>query len=227
MQPYSIIIPVYNEVLAIEILLNELEYFHNSGHEIVIVDDGSNDGTSKMLDKCKYPLTLIMLERNQGKGNALKLGLRNAKHNKVVIYDSDRELKTSDIEKLMVLDLSKNILFAMGSRFKVINPLKSSFDWGNFMFMAFFNLLFKSNHQDILCCAKSFYNHSKVSKHLSSIGFEIDVELAALLTISNKNRVIPQIPVSYKRRYETDGKKLKTTDGWKILFKIIKCIRFM
>ena len=70
-----------------------------------------------------------MLERNQGKGNALKLGLRNAKHNKVVIYDSDRELKTSDIEKLMVLDLSKNILFAMGSRFKVINPLKSSFDW--------------------------------------------------------------------------------------------------
>ena len=48
MQPYSIIIPVYNEVLAIEILLNELEYFHNSGHEIVIVDDGSNDGTSKM-----------------------------------------------------------------------------------------------------------------------------------------------------------------------------------
>ena len=103
MQPYSIIIPVYNEIFVIEILLNELEYFHNSGHEIVIVDDGSNDGTSKILNKCKYPLTLIMLERNQGKGNALKLGLRNAKHNKVVIYDSDRELKTSDIEKLMVL----------------------------------------------------------------------------------------------------------------------------
>ena len=219
MNKYSILIPIHNEVNHIPFLLDALKVYTNEGHEIIIIDDGSDDGSTNILKNCEM-IKLICLNENKGKGYALKKGLMNVNNDKIVIYDGDMELNPSDIRKLMILN--SNIRFVMGSRFQYLSPLKSNFDWGNFMFTSFFNILFKSNHKDILCCAKAFYANEINSYKIISDGFAIDVELASLLTIFNKRRKIPQVLLNYNRRTIDEGKKLKISDGWSILSRIIK-----
>ena len=224
MNKYSILIPIHNEVNHIPSLLDALKVYSNDGHEIIIIDDGSNDGSTNILKNCRM-IKLICLSKNKGKGYALKKGLLRANNDKVVIYDGDMELNPSDITKLMILNRDRK--FVMGSRFQYLSPLKSNFDWGNFMFTSFFNILFKSNHSDILCCAKAFYASEINNYKISSDGFDIDVELAFLLTILNKRMKIPQVLLQYKRRTIDEGKKLKISDGWSILSRIIKMVKYL
>ena len=226
MNKYSIIIPIHNEVNHIPCLLESLKDFSIKGHEIIIIDDGSDDGSTNILKNCEI-INLICLRKNKGKGYALKKGLINAKNNKIVIYDGDMELIPSDIYKLMILDKKINIRYAMGYRFQSLSPLRSNFDWGNFMFTSFFNILFKSHHKDILCCAKAFYANEINNYKIISEGFDIDVELASLLTILNKRSKIPQVLLNYKRRTIDEGKKLKVSDGWRILSRIIKMTKYL
>ena len=115
----------------------------------------------------------------------------------------------------------------MGHRFHSLNPFKSAFDWGNFMFTTFFNLTHISNHKDILCCAKAFYADELNNYKIISDGFAIDVELASLLTIFNRKRKIPQVLLNYNRRTIDEGKKLKISDGWSILSRIIKMTKYL
>jgi len=224
MNKYSILIPIHNEVNHIPFLLDALKVYSNKGHEIIIIDDGSNDGSTNILKNCEM-IKLIYLSENKGKGYALKKGLMNVNNNKIVIYDGDMELNPSDIRKLMILNSSTR--FVMGYRFQYLNPLKSNFDWGNFMFTSFFNILFKSNHKDILCCAKAFYANEINSYKIISDGFAIDVELASILTIFNRRRKIPQVLLNYNRRTIDEGKKLKISDGWSILSRIIKMTKYL
>ena len=85
-----------------------------------------------------------------GKGYAIRKGLSKASNNKIVIFDGDMEINPSEINKLMLLNKKKNIKFVMGNRFKNLKPIKSNFDWGNFIFTSFFNILFLENHKDIV-----------------------------------------------------------------------------
>ena len=224
MNKYSILIPIHNEVNHIPSLLDALKFYSNKGHEIIIIDDGSDDGSTNILKSCRI-IKLICLSKNKGKGYALKEGLLKASNDKIIIYDGDMELNPSDITKLMIL--KNNRRFVMGFRFQYLSPLKSNFDWGNFMFTSFFNILFKSNHKDILCCAKAFYANEIDNYKISSDGFAIDVELASLLTILNKREKIPQVLLNYKRRTIDEGKKLKISDGWSILSRIIRMTKYL
>ena len=226
MNKYSILIPIHNEVNHIPVLLESLIDYSNQGHEIIIIDDGSNDGSTNILKKCKT-INLICLYENKGKGYAIREGLINALNDKILIYDGDMELDSLDIEKLMILDKKNNIRYVMGYRLKSLSPLNSNFDWGNFMFTSFFNILFSSHHKDILCCAKSFYLNDIKKYNIISNGFDIDVELTSFLTIINKKSEIPRIPLNYNRRTIEEGKKLKVSDGWIILSRIIKMIKYL
>ena len=225
MKQYSIIIPIHNEVNHIPLLLDDLKVFNRKGHEIIIIDDGSNDGSTDILKNCKM-INLISLRKNKGKGHAIKKGLRKANNERIVIYDGDMELNPSEIFKLMILNKESSIRYVMGYRFKSLSPLKSKFDWGNFMFTSFFNILFNSNHKDILCCAKSFFIKDIEMYHISSEGFDIDVELSSVLTQINKGSIIPQVLINYKRRGVSEGKKLKISDGWNILRKVLKMMKY-
>ena len=189
MEKYSILIPIHNEVNHVTKLLKTINNYIIDGHQIIIVDDGSDDGSTIILNNFEK-IDLICLRKNKGKGYAIREGLKIATNNRIIIYDGDMELKSSDISKLMILDKDKNINFVMGYRFKSLSPLKSDFDWGNFMFTSFFNILFTSNHKDILCCAKAFYANELNNYKIISDGFAIDVELASLLTILNKRSKI-------------------------------------
>ena len=88
---YSIIIPVYNEISLIPKLLSELKKYHLDGHEVIIIDDGSNDGSSRQLSNCNF-IKLIVNKINKGKGYAIREGLKIAKSEKIVLFDGDNEL---------------------------------------------------------------------------------------------------------------------------------------
>ena len=128
MNKYSILIPIHNEIDHVPFLLDALKVFNNKGHEIIIIDDGSDDGSKDILKNCKI-INLISLSENRGKGYAIKKGLMKANNERIVIYDGDMELNPSEISKLMILNKKSNIGYVMGYRFKSLSPLKSNFDW--------------------------------------------------------------------------------------------------
>lgn len=213
---YSIIIPVHNEINFLPQLLNELKEYVNNGHEIVIVNDGSNDGSTKLLEECDF-IKHYLLKKNYGKGIALIEGIRKSFHEKIIIFDGDMELNPSDIQSLMVLN--KNIDSVFGFRYETIYPFKSTWDLGNYLITKFFNFIHKSEIKDVLCCAKSFYRNDIDVNKLKSKKFDIDVELASLLLKKNINP--KQIRLKYQRRNVKQGKKLGISDSWSILIRIL------
>ena len=217
--PYSIIIPIYNEANTLKKLLKSLEKYSHSRNQILIINDGSVDKTNKILKKYDF-VDVLHLKKNYGKGTAIKIGLHKSIHNKTIIYDGDLELHADGISELMRLDRDHGIYSLMGTRFNNLSPFKSKFEWGNFMFTSFFNLLFKSFHKDILCCAKAFYKEDLPIEKIDSKGFDIDIELSSFLTKNNRNKII-QVNLKYNRRSIEDGKKLKISDGWIILKRIL------
>ena len=95
------------------------------------------------------------------------------------------------------------------------------------MFTSFFNILFGFQHKDILCCAKAFYANDIKNYKIFSNGFDIDAELSTLLSIISKRSGVFQVPLKYERRSIEEGKKLKLSDGWSILSRIIKMTKYL
>ncbi len=215
---YSIIIPVHNEEKSIPDLLKQLEVYAN-GNEILFINDGSNDNSKTLLNKNKH-INVHNLDKNFGKGFAIKRGLKISSNNKIVIYDGDLELKSDDIKKLMILDKSKDIHFVIGSRTNRFNPFNSFWDFGNYILTIIFNLKNNTKLNDSLCCAKSFYKSDLNQKYIKSNSFDIDVELTGLLLKKSQKYKIRLL--NYKRRAIKDGKKLRFSDSWKILKRIIR-----
>ena len=218
--PYSIIIPIYNEEKTLNNLLLSLKKYFVDGDEIIIVNDGSSDDSQSILNKCKH-VKSIHLEKNFGKGFALKKGLLYSKYEKIIIYDGDLELSICDISKLKHLNRKEGVKSIMGIRSKSFNPFKLGNDWGNFIFTFFFNILHFTVHKDILCCAKSFYKNDIPYANIKSKSFDIDVELSYLLSKINRGKNILQVSIDYNRRTVQEGKKLKTSDGFLILNRIL------
>ena len=165
---YTIIIPIHNEDANIPDLLEGLKPY-TINHEILIIDDGSNDGSYTLLKQCSF-IRLVRLESNSGKGVAIRKGLGEATHNKIVISDGDMELDPKEINRLMILDKGNGLNCIFGSRFKTMNPFASLWDFGNFFFTGLFNMIHRSSHSDALCCAKSFYRNDLNLENISAIG---------------------------------------------------------
>jgi len=214
---YSIIIPVYNEAESLPILLDRLKPY-SPNNEIIIIDDGTNDQSDRLLQKCSF-ITLIHFQNNLGKGKAICAGLEKASHEKIILFDGDLELDLGEVESLMILNKIEGIDVIFGTRTNSMNPTKSILDFGNFFLNGLFNLINQTSFTDVLCGCKAFYKSDLNNGLLISAGFDIDVEIATKLV--SKNNTIKEIPISYKRRSNIEGKKLKLLDGWKILKRIL------
>jgi glycosyltransferase involved in cell wall biosynthesis len=214
---YSIIIPIHNEGDSLPTLLDELKAFGND-NEIIIIDDGSDDGSDTLLKQCSY-ISLIQFSNNYGKGKAICAGVEKATHEQIILFDGDLELNLQEISKFMILNKTERIHVVFGTRLDSMNPLQSILDFGNFFLNGFFNLIHQSNFTDVLCGCKAFHKSDLNFKSLQSVGFDIDVEIASNLV--SKNMLIIEIPITYNRRSSNEGKKLKISDGWKILKRMI------
>ncbi len=219
---YSLIIPIYNEIRTLPSLVNKLIKLEKS-IEIIIVDDGSDDGTEEFLNKLKQ-FSIIRNCSNLGKGAAVKKGVQAASNQNIILMDGDLEIDIDEIPFLISQYDNDSIDVLVGKRWE--NYKNSDKDLnliGNFFINFIFNIFFNSNFSDVLCCVKVLKKYKFESLDIFSDNFAIEVETMAKLVMQNAK--IKEIKVKYQRRTIREGKKLKLTDSWNIIITIIK-IRF-
>ena len=217
---YTLIIPIYNEGHTLHLLLNKLDKLKNDKIEIIIIDDGSNDNTQNILSK--NDLFIILKNKiNIGKGASIKKGIKLASNQNIILIDGDLEIDIDQIPNLINKyeksdeDVLSGIRWNKNSNFKLeINGL------GNFLINSLFNLLYGTNLNDVLCCVKILNTNLLKSLDIKSNGFSIEVETVAKLML--RNITIEEVKIDYNRRSLDQGKKLKISDGWFVIWTMIK-----
>ncbi len=225
----SVVIPAYNERSTVEELLARVGAAPVPGDlevEIVVVDDGSTDGTRELLRELETradpPFRLIEQPANRGKGAALRRGFREATGDLVLIQDADLEYNPRDYPKLLqpILDGEADVVY--GSRF-LGGPHRVLFFWhyvGNRFLTTLSNMLTDLNLSDMETCYKIFRADVLREMSLRSERFGIEPELTARLAQAGAR--IYELPISYHGRSYAEGKKIGWKDGVSALWSILK-----
>ncbi len=220
----SVIVPVFNEEKTIkEIIARVRGVSLPIEKEIIVIDDGSLDGTKDVLKKIKEQYDFVLLEhsKNQGKGAAIKTGIEKASGDIILIQDADLEYDPQDYEKLIEPFLKKQAQVVYGSRQLRENKRGHlSFYWGGRFLTAVVNLLYGLKITDESTGYKVFKREIIENINLESRGFEFCPEVTA--KIAKKGIKIHEVPISYQPRNKKEGKKIKWKDGLKALWVLIK-----
>lgn len=221
----SIIIPVYNEEKFIQDIIEKVKN-SNTGKikkEIIIVDDCSSDNTRKILKKKinKKVDKIIYHEHNQGKGAALRTGIKEATGDVVIIQDADFEYDPNDYLKVVTPIFENKAEVVYGSRFlnKKFKGYKKNIIANKFL--TFLSNLF--SHQkitDMETCYKAFKREVIQSITIEENRFGFEPEITA--KIANKKIKIHEVEISYNPRSHEDGKKINYKDGLRAIYCIIK-----
>lgn len=221
----SIIIPVYNEEKFIQDIIERVKN-SNTGKikkEIIIVDDCSSDNTRKILKKKinKKVDKIIYHEHNQGKGAALRTGIKEATGDVVIIQDADFEYDPNDYLKVVTPIFENKADVVYGSRFlnKKFKGYKKNIIANKFL--TFLSNLF--SHQkitDMETCYKAFKREVIQSITIEENRFGFEPEITA--KIANKKIKIHEVEISYNPRTHEDGKKINYKDGLRAIYCIIK-----
>jgi glycosyltransferase involved in cell wall biosynthesis len=235
----SVIIPAYNEIETItEIAARvravklDVKIWANQAHEetitlereLVIVDDGSSDGTRDVLLELQREsdIKVIFHEKNQGKGGAVWTGLRATTGDVCLIQDADLEYDPRDYTGLLQPILEKRTKVVYGSRFRG-GPSKAMFFWhmvGNRLLTLVTNVLYNTILTDMETCYKVFTREVADKLHLEARGWGFDPEITAQILLSGYR--IYEVPISYTGREFNEGKKLSWTDGFTVLGTLLK-----
>lgn len=219
----SIIIPAYNEQSSIPEVLKKIKKTKfKIKTEIIIIDDCSKDNTLKILRKAKIPgLKIISHKTNQGKGAAIKTGIKNAKGDIIAIQDADLEYDLNEINKLLTPILEGKEKVVYGSRFlEGGRKGKLSFYLGNKLLSFVTSLLYLKKITDMETCQKIFTKDSIKNIKIESNRFDFEPEITS--KILKQGIRIKEIPISYNPRTASQGKKIKAKDGFIALYKLLK-----
>ena len=224
----SVIIPSYNEAKTIEAVLRRVLAVEEAA-EIIIVDDGSTDGTRDLLPKLEADVDILKIvyhSQNQGKGAAVRSGIQAATGDIILIQDADQEYDPRDYPTLLRPIREGITQVVYGSRF-LGGPRKAMFFWNmiaNRSLTLLTNILYNSILSDMETCYKVFRADMIKDIHLRSTGFEIEPEVTAKIL---KQRIrIYEVPISYNGREWDEGKKIKWYDFFIALWTLIR-YRFM
>jgi glycosyltransferase involved in cell wall biosynthesis len=221
----SILMPVYNERERVEraiaeVLATELP----ADFELIVVDDGSTDGTREILRSSHWDgrVRLIEHEYNQGKGAAIQTALDNARGDLAAIFDADLEYDPADLGLLMppLLDGRANACFGVRA-FDGYTSHSFLFVLGNKAVTLACNVLYNVYLHDIMTCHKMIRTDLFRSLPLHSPGFGIEPEITARLV--QRGERIFEVPVHYRARSNEEGKKLTARDGFRVLGTLLRC----
>lgn len=220
----SILVPVYNEEqTAVNALDQILDAEIGVEREIVVIDDGSSDGTSRILAERSWPEEVRFLAHptNRGKGAAIQTGLEAARGSHTAIMDADLEYDPADLGKLMVA-AEKGHEVVFGTRaFEAHSAHSFWYVMGNRFVTQFGNVLFNCWLSDMMTCHKLLPTELFRSLDLRENGFAIEAEITARLL--RRGISIYEIPVAYQARSREEGKKLTATDGFRVLRTLLRC----
>lgn len=220
----SILVPAYNEEsTAVQAVREILEAKMGIEREVIVIDDGSTDGTAAALAAESWPdeVRFISHERNRGKGAAIHTGLAAAEGTYTAIMDADLEYRPEDIAKL-VAAASEGHDVIFGTRaFEAHTSHSFWYVIGNRGVTLAGNMLFNCWLSDMCCCHKLLPTDLFRQLELREKGFAVDAEIAARLL----RREVPiyEVPVAYQARSREEGKKLTTVDGFRVLRALIRC----
>jgi len=227
MTKLTFIIPVYNEIKTIEKLIKKILKL-NIKKQIIIIDDGSNDGTEQILRKYKNLLDkLIIHKKNLGKGAAIKSGQKHIKGKYVAIQDADLEYDPNDLKKIINEMDKKNLKVMYGSR--VLN--KNTFQniqnfthilriWGNIFLTIISNFFNSQKLTDAHTCYKVFNSRIFKKIKLKEKGFSFCPEITTKISLMNID--IEEFPINYNGRTYNQGKKITAFDGLDALYVLLK-----
>jgi glycosyltransferase involved in cell wall biosynthesis len=219
----SVVIPVYNEATTVKELIARVQSVPID-KEIIIVDDGSSDGTRDVLRglQGQERLTILFHEKNQGKGAALRTAFQQVKGDIVIIQDADLEYDPQEYGKLIkpILDGKADVVY--GSRF-LGGPHRVLLFWhyvGNKILTLFSNMLTNLNLTDMETCYKVFKASLLTQFSIESNRFGVEPEITTKLA-RLKCRIY-EVDISYSGRDYTEGKKINWKDGIAAFYWIIK-----
>lgn len=221
----SIIIPVYNEKKTIQALIEKVRKADVLGlkKELILVDDGSNDGTRDILKKIDNA-KVFFHETNKGKGAAVRTGLQHARGDIVLIQDADLEYNPDDYKALLEPLLTKKTDVVYGSRFVQSKIFPKNMYYahclGNMLLTGMTNLLYSAKLSDMETCYKVMKKEALDGFQLHSMRYDIEPELTAKLL--KKGFSIQEVPIQFNPRSFEDGKKINWKDGLVAAWTLVK-----
>ncbi len=221
----SIIIPCYNEIETIEVILKKVRQAPVEDQEIIVVDDYSTDGTREVLqgELAPYIDKLVLHEKNQGKGAALRSGFAHASKEVVIIQDADLEYDPQEYPVVAGPIWSEEYPVVYGSRFLERVKHERAYRmniWANTFLTKLSNVLTRQKLSDMETCYKAFRRDIIQSIDIVEDRFGFEPEITA--KISHKGIRIHEVPISYYPRSKEEGKKIGLSDGLRAIYCILR-----
>ena len=222
----TILMPVYNERSTVERAIEDAltAELPVDSRQLVVVDDGSKDGTRQLLAGREWgdDVTVVFHDRNRGKGAALQTGLQHATGDFSAILDADLEYRAADLAPLLETLLSGDARVVFGTR-SWSSHAAFSFWYvvGNKVVTLATNVIYNCWISDVMTCHKAMSTELFRSLRLRERGFAIEPEITARALRSGER--IYEVPITYKARSREEGKKLTALDGLRVIRTLVRC----
>ena len=221
----SVVIPVYNEKETILKIIDKVLQLHFV-KEIIVVDDGSKDGTKELLREAAFDarVRIFFHDRNRGKGAALRTGFGHVTGEIVAVQDADLEYDPNEFAEMIkpILEGVADVVY--GSRLSGGKPQRVHLFWhklGNGFLTFLTDLLYNTTLSDMETCYKMFRKNVIETIRIRSDGFSVEPELTAKIC-KNKQWRVYELPVSYYGRSYAEGKKISWKHGFSALWALLK-----
>jgi glycosyltransferase involved in cell wall biosynthesis len=219
----SVVVPVFNEKATIAEIVDRIRAT-GLDIELIVVDDGSTDGTRDVLKQIEGKIDRLLLQpSNRGKGAALKAGFAVATGDVIVIQDADLEYDPEDYRELLKPIERAGADLVLGSRLTGARPQRAYYYWhyvGNRLITFITRVLYNTTLSDIYTCYKMFRREQLVGLNVNSDGFEYDAEFLAILL--RRHLVVYEVPIAYYGRSYGEGKKIKWYHTATVVWNLLK-----